>query len=89
MTAKTYLTTKTAGWRVAGRVIPAAPPEKDRPPRPLAGHPLMLTDAEAEYELRQGTIEPKPADPKATDKDAAESKAPVAPVVLMAPSKSG
>ncbi|MFT4099037.1 MAG: hypothetical protein QM651_18095 [Rhodoblastus sp.] len=54
---KTYLTTGKAGPRVAGRHVPY-----DDDGKTLVGFPLELTDREAEYELAQGTIEPKAAE---------------------------
>lgn len=52
---KTYITTDKAGSRVAGRVVP-----RDELGKGKAGVELELTDAEAEYELSQGTIVLKP-----------------------------
>lgn len=52
---KTYVTTERAGPVVAGRRIPPVY-EKDKPARPTVGYELQLLDAEAEYELAQGTI---------------------------------
>jgi hypothetical protein len=61
---KAYLTTERAGFVVAGQRIPAVP---------KVGHELLLTEAEAEYEVRQGTIALKePAeDPAPAPADAA------------------
>jgi len=59
---KTYVTTASAGFVVAGHRIPAVY-EDGKPARPTVGFDLRLTDAEAEYELAQGTI--VPAEPRA------------------------
>lgn len=48
---KTYVTTDKAGSRVAGRVVP-----RDEEGKAKVGFELELTDAEADYELSQGTI---------------------------------
>lgn len=52
---KTYVTTDRAGFVVAGQRIPAD--YETKPVRSKVGHGLQLTADEAEYELRQGTIE--------------------------------
>jgi hypothetical protein len=63
-----YITTDKAGRRVAGRIM-----RLDADGKPKVGQEMELTAAEAEYELSQGVIEPKPvADaPKAKAKAAA------------------
>ena len=53
---KTYLTTDRAGYFVAGQRIPSGRDE-DGNRIPKVGHPLRLTEAEAKYELLEGTIE--------------------------------
>lgn len=63
---KIYVTTEAAGYVVAGRRI-AVDYDAD-PVRPRVGFELELTEAEAEYELRQGTItEKKSPAPHAAD----------------------
>jgi hypothetical protein len=52
---KTYVTTERAGFVVAGRRVPPVY-EQGAPARPTVGYALKLLDAEAEYELAQGTI---------------------------------
>lgn len=52
---KTYLTTDKAGPRVAGRHVPFEGEGKIK-----VGYEIELTDAEADYELSQGTIVAKP-----------------------------
>jgi hypothetical protein len=52
---KNYVTTERAGFVVAGRRIPPVY-EEGKPARPTVGHELQLLDAEASYELAQGTI---------------------------------
>ncbi len=54
---KPYLTTDKAGYFVAGQRIPSRV-DKDGNRTPKVGHRLMLTDAEAKYELLQGVITP-------------------------------
>lgn len=54
----TYYTTVSAGFHVAGRRIPSE--RIDGVERPLVGHPLDLTPAEAAYELGAGTITREP-----------------------------
>lgn len=76
---QTYVTTERAGFRVAARCIPGEHrtaldaegkpmlDEHGKPKeevRPQIGFELQLTEAEAEYELQQGTIILKPADAK-------------------------
>lgn len=61
MDTKTYMTTDRAGWCVAGTFVP--PDGDPSAPRPKIGHELVLTDAQAEYELAQGTIVLKPDNP--------------------------
>lgn len=51
-----YRTTALAGYFVAGRKIPSSRDE-DGNIVPKIGHVLMLTEAEARSELREGTIE--------------------------------
>lgn len=53
---KPYKTTEAAGFFVAGQRVPSAF-DGDGNRIPKVGHPMMLTDAEAKYELLQGTIE--------------------------------
>ena len=70
---KTYLTTELAGPRVAGRIVPFDDEGKTK-----VGFELELTEAEAEYELSQGTIAAKPdskirALPKGGDGDGSKS----------------
>lgn len=74
---KPYLTTDQAGYFVAGQRIPSRP-DKDGNRTPKVGFQLMLTDAEAKYELLQGVIEPVKDD---------KSSAPLAPPSK--PSKAG
>jgi hypothetical protein len=79
---KTYLTTERAGFVVAGRRIPPVY-EEGKPARPKVGHELQLLDAEASYELAQGTIVLQPSaaggrqseasKPKPSDKPAEKS----------------
>jgi len=57
---KPYRTTEAAGFFVASKRVPSRTDE-DGNRVPVVGHVLRLTDAEAKYELLQGTIEP--ADP--------------------------
>lgn len=57
---KTYLTTERAGFVVAGRRIPPVY-EEGKPARPKVDHELQLLDAEASYELAQGTIVLQPS----------------------------
>ncbi|MBY6244106.1 hypothetical protein [Methylosinus sp. Sm6] len=91
---RTYITTDRAGFTVAARRIPGElRPDLDadgRPQfgddgkpqmtyRPKQGHELTLSDAEAEYELAQRTIVPKPEAPPIEAKKSrgrAESDAP-------------
>jgi hypothetical protein len=51
---KTYVTTDRAGFTVAGRRVPAD--YEGAVARPCVGFEMELLDAEAEYELAQGTI---------------------------------
>lgn len=53
---KPYKTTATAGQFIAGERIPSETVDGVR--RPKVGHVLHLTDAQAKYELLQGSIEP-------------------------------
>ena len=69
---KAYVTTERAGYVVAGQRIPPVYPGGDKPPHPEVGFPLQLTETEAEYELRQGTIELKKPAAKKGDRDAVE-----------------
>jgi|LNFM01.1.fsa_nt_gb hypothetical protein len=55
MDKKAYLTTDRAGYFVAGQRIPSRV-DKDGNRTPKIGHRLMLTDAEAKYELLNGVI---------------------------------
>jgi hypothetical protein len=66
---KAYLTTDRAGYFVAGQRVPSLR-DGDGNRTPKVGHRLMLTDAEAKYELLQQVIEPE---------DQAKSAAPLAP----------
>lgn len=54
---KPYKTTASAGFFVAGQRVPSRFDE-DGVRVPVVGHVLMLTDAEAKYELLQQSIEP-------------------------------
>ena len=54
---KPYRTTDQAGYFVAGIKIPSAC-DGDGNRIPKVGHVLMLTEAEAKYELLQRSIEP-------------------------------
>ncbi|MBA4269671.1 MAG: hypothetical protein C0447_09670 [Methylobacterium sp.] len=69
MDKKAYLTTDRAGYFVAGQRIPSRV-DKDGNRTPKVGHRLMLSDAEAKYELQNGVIEPE---------DEAGGSAPLAP----------
>lgn len=57
---KPYKTTAAAGFFVAGQRVPSRQDE-DGNRVPKLGHLLMLTDAEAKYELLQQSIEPAEA----------------------------
>jgi hypothetical protein len=77
---KTYVTTKAAGFVVAGRRIPSTYElDEEQTPRakPNVGFRMELTDAEAEYELAQGTIALAPieAAPAAEEKKSPEPDA--------------
>lgn len=50
---KTYVTTETAGFVVAGRRVP---PDAANPERAQTGFEMELTAGEADYDLAQGTI---------------------------------
>jgi hypothetical protein len=54
---KPYKTTAAAGFFVAGQRVPSRMDE-DGNRVPVLGHVLNLTDAQAKYELLNGTIEP-------------------------------
>lgn len=64
MEKKSYVTTDRAGYVVAGQRIPPVyeGEGETRFVRPAIGHPLQLTELEAEYELAQGTIKLAPTD---------------------------
>jgi hypothetical protein len=68
---KSYLTTERAGFVVAGQRIPAD--YEAKPVRAKVGHELQLTDDEAEYELRHGTIEPRKDSRKKADRAAGDA----------------
>lgn len=70
---KTYVTTQRAGFVVAGRRIPPVY-EAGKPARPTVGYELRLLDREAEYELAQRTIAPKP-EPKKKSEQASSNGA--------------
>lgn len=53
---KPYRTTDRAGYFVAGQRVPSQR-DGDGNRTPKVGHRLMLTQAEAKYELLQGVIE--------------------------------
>jgi hypothetical protein len=53
---KPYRVTESAGYFVAGQRVPSGR-DKDGNRIPKVGHVLQLTDAEAKYELLQGSIE--------------------------------
>lgn len=73
---KPYKTTASAGFFVAGQRVPSRFDE-DGNRIPKVGHVLMLTDAEAKYELLQQSIEPagEVAEPAPLAPPAKESKA--------------
>lgn len=68
---KIYVTTALAGFTVAGRRIPPVY-ETGKETLPEVGYELQLTDAEAEYELAQGTIELKQTPRKKASQAAVE-----------------
>jgi hypothetical protein len=72
---KPYKTTASAGFFVAGQRVPSRFDE-DGNRVPKVGHVLMLTDAEAKYELLQQSIEPasEVAEPAPLTPPAKESK---------------
>ncbi len=72
MEKRCYVTTDRAGFTVACTPIPATYVE-GKEPRPMIGFELMLTDAEAEFELAQGTIMLKPETVKSARKIGVES----------------
>ena len=53
---KPYRVTENAGYYVAGQKIPSVQ-DADGNRKPKAGHVVQLTEAEAKYELLQGSIE--------------------------------